>query len=258
MNPDPYLNSVLTRHSVSTDLRRLFALGNAQSELERVIRAWTGSYLNYVQLSGSNAKGTAIKGSADLDLFISLKTGLPYTFNDVHKSLHSFLMANGHSPRFQNSSIGLTYGAIEVDLVPGKLQSGAFLANDHSIYVRKKNTWVKTNVSMQIEAVKKSGRTDLMKLTKIWRDQHHLDFPSFYLELSAMNASMPLGLLLPISKRFVSFLEYLRDDFETATVYDPGNRSNAVSDVLSPLEKRLVANAAAASLRCTNWNQVVV
>ncbi len=261
MNPNLYLAGVLKKHSVANNILRLAAINKTQSDITSLINRWAGSYINYVQLSGSNAKGTAIVGSADLDLFISLKTGLPHSFTDVRKSLGDFLKVYGYLPRFQNSSIGITHTVngqkIEVDLVPGKLQPGSLFLQDHSIYVKKTGSWTKTNINNQINTIKNSRKIDEIKLVKIWRNQHNLEFPSFCVELAVINSPSPaLGLLHPLPDRLVAVLKYLRDDFESANLFDPGNKSNNVSDELSFSEKRTIASQAANSLN-GSWNQVV-
>jgi hypothetical protein len=58
----------------------------------------------------------------------------------------------------------------------------------NSLYRSKPNTWTQTNISTYISHVVNSGRTDEIRILKIWRQLHGLTFPSFFLELAVINA----------------------------------------------------------------------
>ena len=73
-----------------------------------------------------------------------------------------------------------------MDLVPGKLQQGS--TTYHSLWRRKAQTWTQTNIGLHVSTVRNSGRVNEIRLMKIWRQCHGLDFPSFYLELAVIRA----------------------------------------------------------------------
>ncbi len=262
MDVEIYLRSIISKYSVSADMNKLIAISRAQSTISVVIKSWAGNMLQEIKPSGSIAKGTAISTSADLDLFISLKSETTETLSEIYNSLAKYLEDRGYKVRLQNVSIRVMVNNVSVDLVPGKM----FLNNsipgifgqggDHSIYKRKADSWTKTNVDIQTKTVRDSGKTEVIKLSKIWRDISSLDFPSIYLELSVINSLH--GSLFPttLSKRFVIFLNYLADKFEHLTIEDPGNKSNKISDDLSVTEKRTIAEAAKKAL-LKNWDQVL-
>ena len=90
----------------------------------------------------------------------------------------------------------------------------------------------------------------------MWRNQKQLDFPSFYLELTSIDAlSSSRGTL---SQNVWKALEYLRDRFPNARVVDPANTNNIISDDLSAADKRKIATAAGEALKAANWGQIVV
>lgn len=67
---DNYLKSVIINNKsapVSIDDYRL-------SNIKNIVNSWAGNQLSEIIKSGSSAKGTAIKGVSDIDLFISLKS----------------------------------------------------------------------------------------------------------------------------------------------------------------------------------------
>ena len=210
-----------------------------------IITSWAGGQLHEIKPSGSMAKGTAVTSSADLDLFISLKSDTIGTWQEIHDLLAARLKSLGYQPRLQNVSLRINHNGINVDLVVGKkfaYPNGSITAllgaHDHSIRTRNNGSWTKTNIESQIHAVKNSRRIDEIKLVKIWRDINNIDFPSIYLELSVINAlkeQNPLPFLGSnlLSQRFMKVIRYLASDFENAIIEDPGNKSNIISDDLS-------------------------
>lgn len=90
-----------------------------------------------------------------------------------------------------------------------------------------------------------------------WRDQKKLDFPSFYLELTVIDAlSGQYGGTL--SGNVWKVLEYLRDRFRIARVVDPANTNNIISDDLSAADQTKIKAAADLALKATNWSQIVI
>jgi hypothetical protein len=91
---------------------------------------------------------------------------------------------------------------------------------------------------------------------KLWRNQKNLDFPSFYLELSAIRALA--GKSLPtLEQRVQAVFEYLRDSFTDARVVDPANTNNVISDDLTATEKQKISNAARAARNAPMWGDIV-
>jgi hypothetical protein len=102
-----------------------------------------------------------------------------------------------------------------------------------------------------------SGRANEIRIAKLWRDQKGLDFPSFYLELTVINAlaGQYFGTL---SGNVWKVFEYLRNTFPNARVVDPANTNNIISDDLTVAERTRIKAAAEQALRATNWNQIVI
>jgi hypothetical protein len=136
---------------------------------------------------------------------------------------------------------------------PGPAQDG--LSNDHSLYRRKAKTWTKTNVQRHINLVKAGNRIPETKLTKLWRNQWSLDFPSFYLEMSVIEA-MRHSPNVALSKRMIKIMEYLRDDFPNARFVDPANSANIISDDLTATERKVISAAAERAL-AARWIDLV-
>jgi hypothetical protein len=248
---DQYVHQVLSRYDVTRG-GWFNPLAEIVSPLSLELQGAFRSELRGLQLSGSNAKGTAVLGSTDVDVFLSFApVGL--TLRDNYQAVFDFAQRAGYQPRKQNVSIGITYRGKSVDLVPGRQQTAR---GYHSLYRRRANTWTQTNVDLHIHQVRGSGRTAEIRALKIWRNQHGVDFPSFYLELLAlegMNAYPAYGL----ANGVLAALRYFASNIERSRIVDPSNTNNIISDDLTAAEKRQVAAVAAHSSSRQTWEEIV-
>ncbi|WP_445502171.1 nucleotidyltransferase [Microvirga sp. G4-2] len=250
-SPDNYLRSILAREAIATGL---YTPANIfRAELLPVLREWAGIYLVDAMPSGSFAKGTANRSGTDIDIFISLHHETPGTLRELYNNFFVFLHRKGFKPRRQNVSLGITVGGFDVDLVPAR--RWAQVSEDHSLYRRKADTWIKTNVARHIAIVSGSGCQDEIRLLKLWRDQRKLDFPSLYLELTVIEA---LGSVYDntLCQNIVTCLTYLSEQFANARVLDPSNTNNVLSDEISMTDKARVQITARRSLAGA-WEDLV-
>lgn len=253
MTVDDYLKWVIAKHKGQTGPNS--EPYKAAAEIVPLIQQWAHEYLDDIYFSGSFAKETNIVGSADLDLFISLKsTADKYSLQYLYNSLHDYFQDNGFKTRKQNVSIGMKYKGLDVDLVPGRIQRG--FQNYHSLYKSKADTWTQTNIKKHIDLVKNSDRLDEIRAIKIWRKLNGLDFPSIYLELTVIDA-LRNRLRGQLAKNLVRVFEYLANDFVFAVVVDPSNDGNRISDDLNQIEKILIAKKAKETLAQTSWENVI-
>ncbi len=190
----------------------------------------------------------------DVDLFVSLSSETPETLREIHESLYRRALEAGWSPRRQEVSIGICYDDVSLDLVPGKIRSG--YQNVHSLYRRKTDSWTQTNVSLHIDTVGDSGRTREIRALKIWRDLHHLDFPSFYLELVVIEA-LRYQRLDHLAANVVRALSYMGSSLADTRIVDPANTNNIISDELTTSEKAAIALQARLSAADRDWGRVI-
>jgi len=251
MTADQYLSGILMREAVNTGVRSPVLA--VQNTLLPVLREWGGQYLQDVHPSGSFAKGTANDSGTDIDLFVSVAQSVPNPMKEIYDTLFNKMNEKGYAPKRQNVSINVKVGGYSVDLVPAKRQDG--YSSDHSLYRRRADTWTKTNVVKHIAHVARSGCINEIRILKLWRDQKGLDFPSFYLEMTTINALSGIGGTL--SQRVWAGFQYLRDRFPNARVVDPANTNNIISDDLNDTERGRIKAAATAALAATNWSQIV-
>jgi len=253
MTPDEYLQSLITKYKASTGTGSVAY--NAGNAIYPIIKKWAGVQLREVSFSGSNAKGTAIHGTTDVDLFISLKSDTKETMKQLFDKLFTTMKGNGYTGALkQNVSIHVNHVGIDVDLVPA-VHFGDN-SEDHWLYVNKPNRdRTKTNITTHINLVKGSGRINEIILAKIWRKNHGLDFPSFYLELAVIEALKYTR--TGLADNFIKILEYLRDLLATARHVDPANSNNIISDDLTVAEKKIIADQAKKSRAEPKWEQTV-
>jgi hypothetical protein len=204
--------------------------------------------------SGSFAKGTANNSGTDMDIFVSLSPDTSETLKEIYNKLHVCLSKKGFKPRRQNVSLGIKIDKFDVDVVPAKRQDN--FSQDHSLYRSKADTWTKTNVARHIEIVSGCGFKDEIRILKLWRNQKGLDFPSFYLELSVIEA-MRNAYRAGLRNNVWTCLIYLRDRFPSARIVDPANTNNILSDEVSTIGKAMIARAAKEAFSASTWTQIV-
>jgi hypothetical protein len=221
--------------------------------LRPTIAQWANKYLVGMAPSGSFIKGTANSSGTDIDIFISLAANTPENLKEIYTSLFASMQQAGYTPKKQSVSINIRVGAYDVDLVPAKRQDA--LSNDHSLYRSRADTWTKTNVVKHIAYVRQAQRVNEIRVIKLWRNQKGLDFPSFYLELTVIEA-LKGARVGNLSANIATVLEYLRDRFEYARVVDPANTNNIISDDMTAFEQSAISAAATRALGAT-WGDLV-
>lgn len=249
MSADEYLRGLVQKYTVNADGAK--AAGN---QIYPVLEKWGNGYLVRAEFSGSLAKGTGISLSTDADIFLSLSSTTPGTLAEMYETLCNAVSTAGYPVRKQDVSVGTTVNGYSIDLVPGRRQSQH--GNEHSLYRHRTGSWTKTDVQTHISLVSGSGRIDEIRVLKAWRSRHGLRFPSFYLELAALDA-LHYARHGELAANVWRLLEYLRDNIETARFIDPANTNNVVSEDCTAAEKAAIASRARASLGVKTWQEIV-
>lgn len=250
MGIDEHLRGVLARHSVDTSIYS--PVRAVQAILDPALRGWGGRYIADISPSGSFAKGTAVHGGTDIDIFVSLTSSLTDTLRSIYDTLFSALTQAGFATRRQNVSIGTTVNGWRVDVTPGRRQDQ--YGNYHSLWSSKTGSWLQTNVKVHCHQVSGSGRLDEIRLMKIWRNTFGLDWPSFYLELFTIDA-LRGERRRNLQQNVVTVLRAIADGIGTRKLIDPSNTNNVVSDTLTAQGKSALSLAARAALN-NPWNVV--
>ena len=247
-----YLRIVLAGHTPPPS--EMSAARRAAASMIPPLKTWAGDFLAGISWSGSFAKSTALAGNTDVDLFVSLHYRTPGTLADINSHLDSSLQAIGYVTQPRNVSIRVWPAGIATDIVVGRRQTP--LSHDHSLYSRRRKTWLKTNIVEHVRCVRDSPHRDVVKLVKIWSKCHGLDWPSFYLEMATLEALSGLRVNL-LSRRLLLALSAFANELTAQRVLDPANSNNVVSDDLTQKEKTAIANAARSSLQQVYWKDIV-
>jgi hypothetical protein len=252
-----YLRSVLQRWSPPP--ANVFAVTHAVEELQRhICESYAPGYVKRCCPSGSWAKGTAIARSSDADIFISLSSTTSMPLRDVYEELVTWADACALEPQRQNVSVRVTWRGWSIDLVPGRRQQQ--YGNDHSLFVRRSHSWTQTNIDIHIRLVIDSGRSDEIRLAKVWRELHHVDLPSFLLELAVLDA-LHYARHRDLTSNMLRVLEYFATNLPTVRLVDPANTANVVSAELSGAEKSAIANLALRDYELAHagrWDRVLL
>lgn len=250
MSGQAYLTTILTNYAVNTSNNQ-----HIKTSFAPAIKQWANTNLLDFDFSGSTAKNTAVSCSSDVDFFISLSSSTTDTLANIYNSLFKKLSSyTDVVARKQNVSIGVSWQGHNIDFTPGKKWSGN--TSDHSLFKNKSTSWALTNVQKHINIVSSSNRIEEIRLTKIWRHNHSLDFPSIYLELFVIDAlkGCQQGNL---DANFQIILAALESSIQTKRIIDPSNTNNIISDDLTAADKKAIADTAHTSAQSRTWSNVV-
>lgn len=252
MTGDEYVSKVLRKYTTTS--KEISEVQSIANNLAIDLEIWAGNCLSKISFSGAYAKGTAVKGSSDIDLFISLKSSTKNSLGELFQMLFNLAKKNRWQPRKQNVSIGINLSGYQIDLVPAKKQEG--LHNWHSLYKNKTDSWTQGNIAEHISTVQKSGRINEIRAIKIWRNLNDLDFPSFYLELTVIKALYGKR-NDNLSSNVLHTLAYIGNYFANSRVIDPSNCNNIISNDLSKEEKKYIAAVAQNSATQKYWKDII-
>ena len=127
---------------------------------------------------------------------------------------------------------------------------------DHRVFETERRRVMRTNFDTHLKTVRESDVIEEIRLLKIWRNMRGLRFPSFCLDLTVIDALRHKAHHQPAANLLTVF-QYLKDVFPNAPIRDPADFDNRVSDDMLKHEKLAVADAAAESLKLTDWSQIV-
>jgi|SRR5215813_1319901 len=263
MTADQYLQATVAKYAVENG-----PASNGEREacaLVRLISEWAGRDLVGFQLSGSYEKGTATTLGTDVDILVPVKK--PGDPKAVFLSLYQHCLEKHLPPEAHGVAIGITSNGVKVHIIPWNLDrveqegsSGSRAPHgQHTLYHHRQGRVLETDLGKHVNWVQESGRADEIRALKIWRERQQLEWPSFYLELTVIQALADADAPKsgPLTANISTILHHLTTDFLRLTVTDPANEENVVSDELSSKEKNVIARAARKSLAMGAWERVV-
>lgn len=257
-----HLECVLSSHKMAKEQGLVDKHISKRNEVKEELEKEYGSKIYTPFNSGSYAKHTAINIKFDFDLVVPFKRDSFSTLEEMYNAVYKLLedkYRDGINKgvvkiRKQKVSIGLEFtdgnDKINIDVVPGRELNQDQYAKDSklNLYVfsqygiyEQGNTSIRTNIQAQIDNIKSNGDRDSIRknirFLKGWKLNNQKVPKSFFLELITIKAFDNEDIEGNNWEQLKSVLEYIRDNVKTATLTDPGNSGNNVSDTLTVLEK---------------------
>ncbi|HYM78183.1 MAG TPA: hypothetical protein VE377_19570 [Candidatus Dormibacteraeota bacterium] len=235
---DQYAASIVEKYHITADSGS--PQHEAADEIVPVLKKWGAKHLLGITPSGAYVKNTAITLSSDVDVLVSLSPVPNMEIKKIFWSLFEFMTEQNLTAHTRDVSVRVRWKDRNVDLIPAYRDPHT---SGNVLFDKKTGAAVHTDVAQHVHLIANSGRQQEICALKIWRERKGLDFPSFYLELTALRAleGERFGRL---ADNFQSVLRYLANKFERVVVRDPANSDNIVSNDLSEQGKRLIATAA--------------
>lgn len=254
MSGHDYLVQVLNKHQI--DDENINTLRSIRASIEKMLKTYYGSKIETVVYSGSYAKHTSIDLHYDLDICVYFKYDAFSTLSDMFNDIGTFLKRTffDFDVKQQRVSWGLNIERMSVDIVPVRsLGDGTY---DAYLYSSSSKSYTKTNIVKQIDYISKSEARPIIKLMKIWRDEHNLKFKSFALELLTIQALKGYD-STDYGNQLFHVLKYVDSHVLSVSLYDPSNSANNVADSIDPLDKISLYNAAHKSISEKLWKDII-
>ena len=261
MNANQYLEYILEKYNPQD----LSLFDYDLEELEERLELWASSCFEKISISGSRAKFTANNIGSDIDLMVSLS---PKCNEDngglkaIYFSLLQFLTNKygKYNTRKQNVSIRVRINGLDIDITPARRRD--YRSNDHSLFLSKHNTWRMTNINKHISDISGSGRSNEIRIIKIWSVLNGLDFPPIYLEY------LLIGSILKNKKKGPNYLaenvfyalEELAKEEKNPLfkrVVDPANTNNILSDLIDLSQKLKISSKAKNAISQKEWESII-
>ena len=249
---DEYLRGILAREEI--DAGRRSPLRALKETVAALCRELPGTMLLGVHPTGAFEKGTANVSSVHIDFLASFAPTTVVPTGELFEAIFEVVTDAGYEAVRRDVSVALMLGDIPVDIVPARRE--AMTTDVHEIWLSRHGRPVKSNLTQHILDLQASGRQEEIRVLKVWRDQHGLDFPSFYLDLSVLAAlrRMPKG---DLARNVWTVLGYFETLFSARSILDPANANNILSDQMSPASKETVRRAAQAARASRAWVEII-
>lgn len=225
-----------------------------EQRVTAICTPWAGRHLLEVFPVGALEKHTANQSGASIDFLIALSPRTPYLSNLIYHSLHRVLEREGLAPQARNVALSVTVSGHSIGLIPARREARD--PDTYELFSPRRDATLKSDIPRNLRGVRESGHTDEIRALKLWRDQHGLDFPSFYLELTVI-AALRRRQAGDLAENVWAALGYLERHLVPRAVLDPTNAINIVSEELTKDQKATIRDAAAASRAGRSWSEIL-
>lgn len=247
-----YLVGVLNSQYMDDNDRAVITMRSLREEIEGVLRRVYGSYPLFYY-AGSYGKRTMIRASFDLDIVIYFPSTERSSLREIYTSVHRTLLNANYTVNPKTVSLQLPYkDGFHIDVVPGRAQDSTY--RYATLYKNGEDTTMQTSLKVHIETIRDSGTRPIIKLLKLWKVRHSLDWKTFALEQTVIRALA--GQRKDDYERCLNIVfEFIRDNILTIRLVDPANSNNIIE---MPSSIRLTLQGAAVrALNARSWSDVV-
>lgn len=223
-----------------------------RAEIETNLRSIYGTAPRFYY-GGSYGKDTLVKASYDLDIVMYFPNSDYRSVGDLYNSVHQSLNRSGYTVVPKNVALRLPYqGNYHIDVVPGKARDDSFVYA--TLYKREENSTRQTSIKVHIDSVRKSNARNIIKLMKLWKLRHNLDWMSFAIEQTVIRA-LDGQSVSDYGNAMWKVFQFIRDNISNLRLVDPANSANIIE--MSPLLRQQLRSEAMASLSSSDWKYII-
>lgn len=260
MTINDYLKGLIDTQTISTGDKEFITLEGHKNEVTNYLRKKFGAE-PIIKYAGSIAKGTMLKESYDLDIVCYFPDTDSRSLKDIHKSVFDYL-ENEYTLEKKSSAIRIldlknSQNSIDyhVDVVPGRFIEGTsdvFLPVTTSERDR-----IQTNLKTHISYIKDSDCIEIIKLFKLWKTRNNIALRTFILEVFIVETLKDFDKKHLLQDAVLKVFLDLKLEFPTKRLIDPANSGNVLSELITSIEKNIVANMADNALKTINYSNIL-
>jgi len=250
MTGHEYLVRVLENQNMKS--KQIEHLRRLREKIETVLRNRYRSSPR-IYYGGSYAKHTMIREAFDLDVIIYFPCTKRATLKEIYQSVHETLVSANYPVRPKTVALQLPYeDGFHIDVVPGRAIDETFY--EAYLYKNGQDTWIKTSLKKQMDSIKDSGCREIIKLMKLWRIRHRLEWSTFALEqtvIRALNGENKNR----YDQCLIKVFEFIYKKIDKVRLVDPANANNIIK--VSPKTRSSLKKAAERSLNARDWGEII-
>ena len=244
-----YLQQVLQSQQVPAS--EVSVLQATRSALESTLRDKYGVSPR-IYYGGSYGKDTMIRASYDLDIIVYFPHTDTTSLRDLYGGVYHTLKSSGLIVQPKTVAIRLPYqDGFHIDVVPGRAHDSTFR---YATLYKNPGSTLQTSLKVHIEAVRRSGMRDVVRLTKLWRLRHGLSWETFALEIVVARALAGKS-ITDYAASTIEVWKFIVASLARARLMDPANTNNEID--MSVPDRASAIRAASASLAAKTWQEVI-
>lgn len=266
MKADVYLNKVLESQTFEEGDPELETLRDRIAAVKDLLRRAFSKSTPSIRQAGSLAKDTMVKESYDGDVTCYFPheesdpgDSLKAIYESVQRVLEPdyYVSAKPSALRIKDKGVD-SYGKdFHIDVVPGRFVDEA-KSDVHLHQNSTSKTYLKTNLQVHIDYVRKSGVRSGIRLAKLWNIRNGVGAKTFVLELLVIKL-LEGKESVPLSEQLLHVWTELRDHANDLAVEDPANPTgNDLTPLINQCRWNLstVAGSTLTQIEVTGWESV--